>query len=170
MAGTTTTQLICRGVLFAVLLTLCCPGTGLPAADFTEKTLKTKFTTIFYGKDEDLAALVWRLSGKRLGPEDTRILARKRVDWIVERVQLLLGLYPFGFHLDIYLMPQHYAGDIAFYSHDRRSITVDVDRSTDGVLAHEIAHAVVNAYFEVPPPRQTQEILAQYVDRQLWRD
>ena len=39
-----------------------------------------------------------------------------------------------------------------------------------GVLAHEVAHAIINQYFAVPPPSKVQEILSQYVDKHLWGD
>ncbi|MEH0019750.1 MAG: hypothetical protein V6Z89_08855 [Desulfobacter sp.] len=35
------------------------------------------------------------------------------------------------------------------------------------MLAHEIAHAVVDHYLDVRPPRATAEILARYVDAHL---
>ena len=57
------------------------------------------------------------------------------------------------------------AAPIAFYSHGPRSIVVAVDSVTDHILAHEIAHAVINAYFVIPPPARMQEILAQYMDK-----
>jgi len=110
----------------------------------------------------------WRISGKRLGTGDHAKFVRDRVDEVFQRVEMVLGIYPEAFHLDIYLQPKYSGGDIASYSHERRAITVAVDRVTDGVLAHEIAHAVINAYFKVPPPQKVQEILAQYVDRNFW--
>ena len=42
---------------------------------------------------------------------------------------------------------------------------VAVDSVTDNIIAHEIAHAVINAYFVIPPPARMQEILAQYMDQ-----
>lgn len=131
---------------------------------------QTHFTTIHYASGKELTDLVWRLSGKRLHPESSADMAKNRVDQIVERVESLLGMYPPAFHVDVYLRPHHQTGDIAFYSHETRTIHVAVDRVTDGVLAHEVAHALINSYFEVPPPPKVQEILAQYVDRHLWRD
>ena len=110
----------------------------------------------------------WRISGKRLSLAANAAFLKKRIDELVERVEAVLGIYPDSFHFDIYLEPEYHGGDIAFYSSHHRSITVAVDRVTDGVLAHEIAHAVINAYFKTPPPQKVQEILAQYVDRHLW--
>jgi len=96
----------------------------------------------------------------------------------------LLDMYPFDLsikicvyqsHRDIesaysHLTPLGAFGKtpIAFYSHRSRTIYVSVENTGAGVLAHEIAHAVINFYFPEPPPERMQEILAQYVDKHLW--
>ena len=56
---------------------------------------------------------------------------------------------------------------VAFYSHGMAGIYLTTERLNAGILAHEIAHAVINAYFVTPPPAKMQEILSQYVDRHL---
>ena len=38
-----------------------------------------------------------------------------------------------------------------------------------GMLAHELAHAIIDHYLTVRPPAQTAEILARYVDSHLDR-
>jgi hypothetical protein len=60
------------------------------------------------------------------------------------------------------------AAPVAFYSHRSRTIAVSIDDITDRIFAHEIAHAVICAYFVTPPPSAMQEILAQHVDKNLW--
>jgi hypothetical protein len=57
------------------------------------------------------------------------------------------------------------AAPISFYSHRTRNIAVAIDNITDGILGHEIAHAIISAYFVTPPPARMQEILAQYMDK-----
>ncbi len=105
------------------------------------------------------------------------------MDNIVERVSKLLDMYPSDFHFTINLYSNnrdiersfHELGGlralegapIAFYAHKRKTIYVSIDKLTPGVLAHEIAHAIINVYFETPPPERMQEILAQYVDKHL---
>ncbi len=135
-----------------------------------EQLFNTRFFTIHYNSDRELSDLVWRLSGKKPAESANVGMASSRVDEIVERVESLLGMYPKDLHVDMYLQPKYESGDVAWYSREKKCITVAVDHVTDGVLAHEIAHAVINSYFDVPPPKQVQEILAQYVDRQLWSD
>ena len=41
---------------------------------------------------------------------------------------------------------------------------------SDSVMAHEMAHAVIDNYFNVIPPEKTAELLATYVDSHLERD
>lgn len=131
-----------------------------------EKTLKTKYTTIHYTQDKDLSLFLWRLKGFNVIADIS--VAQHSIDAIVEQVEMLLDMYPEGFHIDIFLFPEYKGGLVAYYSHKDRSITAYADRITDGILAHEIAHAIINAYFPIPPPKKIQEILCQYVDRHLW--
>lgn len=108
------------------------------------------------------------------------------MDNIVERVSRLLDMYPSDLHFNIALYPKdkdieraflsmgglrtYETAPIAFYSHKRRTIYISLEKLTAGVLAHEIAHAIINVYFDTPPPERMQEILAQYVDRHLWEE
>ena len=52
----------------------------------------------------------------------------------------------------------------AFYMHDNQTIYAAADTITSGILAHEIAHAVLMHYFVVPPPEKLQEIMCGYVE------
>lgn len=139
------------------------------AEDF--KTFKTQYTTIYYSNSQELDAFLWRAGGlKNVDLEQQGPLAENRVDRIVQQVEAILDMYPERFHVDMFLYPQYKEGFIAFYSHSTKSITIFVDRVTDGVFAHEMAHAVINSYFPTPPPKRIQEILTQYVDRHLWEE
>ncbi|MEK6532141.1 MAG: hypothetical protein AABZ23_06595 [Deltaproteobacteria bacterium] len=106
---------------------------------------------------------------------------KDNVDDIVDRVKRLLDINPKDFRFTIYIF-NSYAGlenaylehgmlgvaPIAFYSHNSRAIYLTIERLNPGVFAHEVAHALINVYFAVPPPADMQEVLAQYVDRNLW--
>lgn len=144
-------------------------STKVFAGDY--KIFKTKYTTIYYNQDQDLSSFLWRIGGiKEVDIHTDFTLAKNRIDRIVSQVEAILDMYPERFHIDIYISAEYKEGSIAFYSHKTKSITVFVDRITDGVLAHEIAHAVINSYFSIPPPKRIQEILTQYVDRHLWEE
>ncbi|MBL7072103.1 MAG: hypothetical protein ISS26_08075 [Candidatus Omnitrophica bacterium] len=134
------------------------------------KTFRTDNATIHYAQDILLSDFLWRIGRLKFEHGINTTLARSRVDRIIERVQTVLDMYPEDFRVDIYLTTGYKGGYIAFYSFDKETITVYTDRVTDGVLAHEIAHAVMHRYFEVPPPRKIQEILCRYADSHLWED
>lgn len=55
----------------------------------------------------------------------------------------------------------------AWYIYESNTIFINVDDVHEGILAHEMAHAIVDHYFSVRPPRATAEILARYVDKHL---
>ena len=99
----------------------------------------------------------------------------------MEKVRATLDMYPSDLHISLLLYPDHRSIEkkfrlftmtgnvpLAFYSNKTKSIYLNVNSVTDGVLAHEMAHAVINFYFKVPPPAKMQEILAQYVDLHIW--
>lgn len=55
----------------------------------------------------------------------------------------------------------------SFYAQDCRTIYTSEDNITDSVLAHEIAHAVVDTNYDGIPPPRIGEMLASYVDMHL---
>jgi len=50
----------------------------------------------------------------------------------------------------------------------KRIIYLNAGDVHEGILAHEFAHAVIDSYFAVRPPRATAEILSRYVDEHLY--
>lgn len=154
----------------AVLLVL--PLFPREALSQPEQSLRTNYTTIYYDNHNDLDDFIWRLGGQRLDFSLDISPATNRVDRIVERVQAILDMRPDNFRVDIRLHRGPLEGEnrIAYYESRPRVIHISVDYATDGVLAHEIAHAVVIRYFSTPPPQKIQEILTQYVDKYLWSD
>lgn len=159
-------NLILRTIISTLLIVL-------PSFAFaqTEKTFKTNYSVIHYYEDKDLNDFLWRIGGKKFEYSGNTALARSRVDRIIERVQTILEMYPKGFNVDIYLR----RGDleinkVAYYESKTNSIFVSVDNVSDGVFAHEAAHAVIYKYFPRPPSSTAQEVLTQYVDKYLWSD
>ena len=137
----------------------------------TQKTFQTKYTTIYYSEDADIDDFIWRIGGQRLEISSNPELASHRIDDLVDRVQALLDMWPPNFQVAIFLHRGALkANETAFYEKSERAIHVSVDYASDGVLAHELAHASIEAFFAVPPPSKMQEILAQYVDKHLWND
>lgn len=156
-----------RFYTFLLLLALLLQAsTAIADADF--KFFKTKYATIRYCNEQDLKNFFFRISGREIDIYTYPGLAKSRVDRIVEKVQAILDMYPEGFSVVIHLFPEYEKGLIAFYSEGDGSITVYADRITENILAHEISHGIIHAYFNTPPPSKIQEILSQYVDKQLW--
>ena len=157
---------ISRSFFFAIAALLAVEN--LSAADY--KTIETRHTRIRYLSDEDLTNFTWRISGRKGALPESAALIERAVDQIIERVMAILDMYPKMSLIDIILHPEYKEGSIAAYSDKAGVIDVYADRVTDGVLAHEMAHAVICAYFDIPPPEKIQEILCRYVDKQLWSD
>ena len=139
-----------------------------PAAAQEYKTFETRYATLHYTNEEDLYRFLWRISGKHVDVHTYPGFAKSRIDRIVEKVQALLDMYPQRFHVNIRIEHAYEKGPIASYSNESRTITAYSDRITDGVLAHELSHAIIYSYFTSPPPKKIQEILSQYVDKHLW--
>jgi hypothetical protein len=55
----------------------------------------------------------------------------------------------------------------AWYIYERNTVYLNVQDMHEGMVAHEIAHAIIDHYLMVRPPRATAEILARYVDEHL---
>jgi len=154
------------------------------SAQEKQDVYKTACCIIRYPDDEYLKTFTHRIGGFKFtskGLDDRLSLVKPRVDNIMEKVQAALDMYPSDMRISILLYPDYKSlkkifrqftltetTPLAFYSHRTKSIYIDVSSITDGVLAHEMAHAVINFYFKTPPPAKMQEILAQYVDLHLW--
>lgn len=154
---------------------------ALPAQE-SSKTYQTRYAAISYAEEKDLPTFTRNigsgLSFWRENPEQNPLLVKTQVDKIVESICSLLDMFPpnLRFGITLYRTQAEVttayraqgmlgAAPIAFYSHRTRNIAVAIDTITDNIIAHEIAHAVISAYFVIPPPARMQEILAQYMDK-----
>lgn len=171
---------ICLALFSLQVSFLFCPS-DLLAQELT-KIDETKYATIHYSTDSDLNTFTRNISGGfTLFGGSKGNSPKNRIDKIVERVCELLDMHPPDLQFKIYSYSTFKELELeyrsitfsgmsptAFYNHKTRTIYISVQDITDGILAHEIAHAVINLYFGVPPPRKMQEVLAQYVDKHLW--
>ncbi|MBU1196823.1 MAG: hypothetical protein KKE62_15255 [Proteobacteria bacterium] len=57
----------------------------------------------------------------------------------------------------------------AWYRFNNNTIYLNVQDLHVGILAHELAHAIIDHFLTVRPPGQTAEILARYVDTHIER-
>lgn len=149
--------------------------------------LTTAYTTIIYENEDllrkfnrgiSLGSLSFMLRNKKsVTPEDE---VKNKVDVVVERVENILDMRPRDLKFRIALL----ASDndvqkiyetrhakkvdyIAFYSPRDNTIYLSVDDISIRVLAHEMAHVVINRYFGVQPSARIHEVLAQFVESHL---
>lgn len=62
-------------------------------------------------------------------------------------------------------------GDVrGWYVYEYNTVYLNVMDVHEGMLAHELAHAIIDHFFAVRPPRATAEILATYVDKNLFEE
>lgn len=117
------------------------------------------------------------------GPEGHDLLdaVSKKVDAIYERVQEILDMRGQIDKVTLRLYPNRealarvyraFTGSPnlrvrAWYIYERNTIYLNAEDVHEGMLAHEIAHAIIDHYLTVRPPRATAEILARYVDEHL---
>lgn len=144
--------------------------------------IRTDYATIHYSDPAALDGLVAILEQGAATPRFVSSTeAGSSIDRIVFRVRNILGIHPPGFHFNIYLLDSATeleaiysemglgeSAPPAFYSRSTGSVFVSLDVVNDGILAHEVAHAVINSHYTPPLPRRMQEILARFVDKNLW--
>ena len=152
--------------------------------------IETKHTIISYQYPEDLEK-----SAKKIvcySPEkswfkqvfspsgsDARKNMLKKVDFIFERTQKLLGMKKDMSKLTIKIFPNKEKLDTAYqeiykrintlqlrawYIREYNTIYLNANDLTEGMLAHEMAHAIIDDYLGFKPPKAAGEILARYVD------
>ena len=155
------------------------------------QSLATKHTIIYYQSTKDLKRFYakvkygpkkWGLKVLFSGtcPEVLREMTSKKVDLVFERVQKILGMRKemAKIKINIYqnkgqlneAYAEMYPGTCkirAWYRHANNTVYLNLDDLQEGMLAHELTHAIVDHYLLVRPPHATAEILARYVDNHL---
>lgn len=149
--------------------------------------LKTKYALVTYdnetvlkkfNKEVKLGSLSYLLKNKRsLSIEDE---VKNKIDVIVERVQSILEMFFRDLTFNMVFMASQkdvqnifenkYGKDvdyIAFYSPKDKTIYLSVRDIELGVLAHEIAHVVIDHYYGISTPSKIHEVLVQYVETHL---
>lgn len=113
---------------------------------------------------------------------DTAVTAGKKVDSIFERVQQILDMKKTFDKVNVYLhTDRKHLNDSyyrlygekcsirAWYIYELNAVFLNLNDLHEGILAHELAHAIIDHYLEVRPPPSSAEILARYVDAHLKR-
>ncbi|MDY0220354.1 MAG: hypothetical protein RBR67_04385 [Desulfobacterium sp.] len=184
------TQRISFQILLTVCLTLFFQNT-VQAEEW--KTLESNYFTFYYLNHEDLKKINKSIdfsdgSGNFLRflggsskskPALGKELAAK-TDALCEKVQLILGMKK-ELKVKVRIYPDKDALQDAFfqtykketnlrswYLFEYNTIYVNARDLFSGMFAHEVAHAVIDNFLVARPPRETAEILAQYVDKHLY--
>ncbi len=178
-------------VFISLALTYSEPAYSLAQSPSTWQCLETKHSIIHYRSLRDLMQLRRKLrygpgSGIFFGlfssadPKQGVSEIAEKVDAVFERVQQILGMRKAMRPVTINLYPnrsqlcqayrQIYGTECrirAWYRFRDKTIYLNVKDLHEGILAHEMAHFIIDNYLAVRPPRATAEILARYVDIHL---
>ncbi len=169
-------------VAAAVLFT---GGAGWCESGWT--VLETKYVKIKYKSRDSLKEFIDNIdygpgSGlfSSVDAQDLEGAARKRVDALFQRVQEILDMRKriarptIWVHPDEEDMARKFSSQSsrpmrirAWYVYETNSVHINAEDIHEGILAHELAHAVIDNFLEVRPPSATAEILARYVDEHL---
>ena len=188
--------LLIRLCLFAGfgLLWFWSPQNVLSAEPFSEswQRLETKHTTICYRTPSDLDKfdrMVAYSPGQWVFPnpfrksvsEDRLQKMGQKIDTLYERVQEILDMRKWFKKVSINLYADKKALDAAYvelyrqpcqvrawYEFTFNTIYVNVDDTQEEILAHEMAHAIIDHYLLVRPPAAAAEILARYVHTHIY--
>ena len=166
---------------------------GETTKDIIWQKIETKHTIIRYQTQKDLKEFnkhvdyypgEWGIKRlfSRTDPDDLMNNLKKKVDALYERVQEILDMRKrmkkvtihiyhnreqlHDAYFDIYMKICRYR---AWYIYEYNTIYVNSDDINEGILAHEMAHSIIDHYLTVRPPSATAEILARYVDSHLFQ-
>lgn len=153
--------------------------------------LETKHTILRFLKAEDLDALNSSIDFKKTSWGFRQLFSEKtpdsihgeiilKIDSLYARVQEILdmrkkslkvfiNLYSNREDLDqvYYRLYQSKNNIRAWYVFDHNTIYINADDVHEGILAHEMAHAIIDHFLLVRPPAASAEILARYVDAHI---
>lgn len=103
-----------------------------------------------------------------------------KIDTILEKAETVLDMFPNNLHIRVVLLDsaddvarvytEKYgknANHIAYYSLSEDTIYISVDNARLEVLAHEMGHAIVDHYFDVRPPYNIHELMAQFTEKHI---
>lgn len=156
------------------------------------KNIQTRYTIILYQTLKDLERFNgnidyspggWGLKNLFSGfrSNDPAVFIQKKVDSVFEKAQKILGMHKSMDKIIIKIYPdtnrfhelQHKTAEgkgafRAWYTYEKNTIYLNNDDVHEGILAHEIAHAIIDHFLTVRPPIATSEILSRYVDQHLY--
>lgn len=122
--------------------------------------------------------LRYYLKKKHITTVEDEVLAK--LDVLIEKAEVVLDMFPSNLHITVVLLEsrrdvatvytQRYgkkADHIAYYSLTEDTIYISVADAKLRVVAHEIGHAIVDHYFQVRPPYNIHELMAQFTEKHI---
>ena len=165
-------------------------SSDISSSNLTWNSIKSKYAVINYQSLEDLAKFNKKVEyGEKggfnflffgLGTDKLITGVSKKVDLIYERVQEILDMHRRMKKITINIY--HNKDDLhkayskiynepcnirAWYIFDKNTVYINVNDLHEGMLAHEMAHSIIDHYLLISPPPASAEILARYVDSHL---
>jgi len=149
--------------------------------------IDTKDFTVYYEDGVDLNNVARRLRRKifffgrsQSYDESADKNVAYRLDSLFVRAREILDMYPdmpkikikvFSDEDSLYKEYRKLTGGSgwtrAFYVHFYRTIFTSADTITDSVMAHEMAHAIIDHYYKSIPSPKVSEALASYIDMHI---
>lgn len=157
----------------------------LPAFPVQAAQLSTRYATLNYSSEEQIHRLnrelvlsrnlAHLLSRRKIITVNDEVAAK--IDIIFDQVQVVLEMFPPDLKLEIKLfltakeaqneLFEKYGKKvdfISFYSRRENTLYLAAVHGRLGVMAHELAHVVVEHYFDKATPVKVHEVLAQYAE------
>ena len=166
---------------------------GETTEEIAWQNIETKYTIIRYQSTNDLKKFNYKVkydperSGLKglfssSGPDNLKDKVIKKVDVLFERVQQILDMrkkmekVTINIYQDkdqlkdaFFRIYKRQCRIRAWYRYKNNTVYINVKDLHEGMLAHELAHGIIDHYLLIRPPRATAEILARYVDSHLKR-
>jgi hypothetical protein len=154
-------------------------------------SFSSKFCTVFYDNEVDLKRVDRNIkldfsnyyspsSYKEDADLSTEAMISGKLDSIFNRAEKMLDMYPAKIHVAINIYKNQEDLDkvyeeffnepnkaLSFYIYKTNTIYTIEPQLNENILAHEIAHCIIDHYFVILPPRKIQEMLSGYVDLHL---
>lgn len=151
----------------------------------------SRFCTVFYENDVDLKKVNMRLNlgfakfyspmgyKEKQGDSADGAISYK-FDAIFNRAEEILDMYPQKIHVAVNIYKTQEGLDeaykeffdesnkaVSFYVYKTNTIYTIESQLNENIVAHEMAHCIIDHYFVILPPVKIQEMLAAYVDMHL---
>ena len=121
---------------------------------------------------------VHRLKLPKGSSPETELAAK--CDILFERAEEILDMFPPGIHVTLQIMANrdsirdvhelqygHATDAVSIYLFENNTIYSLAKEVSESVLIHEMAHCILDHFFQVRPPSKVEELLAMHVDAQM---